>query len=231
SRYNLSYSTEYRNDFKFIKDQNVRHLIIDLRGNEGGNLTIGMDLLKYIFTGAYRPYLYHEVNNYRFPSLYKYMNDSTAFDKFPDSLFVKVAGNTFRSDPRVKTEVWSRPMEPVTDPYTAKLYVLINGATGSAASILATLIRVNRKDAIFVGEESGGDMEGPVSGDGLSIVLPNTRLRADIPFIKRVVNLNGYPNKKGRGIIPDHHIIPTPENVVNNEDAELIFTLRLIQGI
>jgi hypothetical protein len=120
-------------------------------------------------------------------------------------------------------------MKPVASPYAGKLYILVNGATGSAASILATLIRVNRKDAIFIGEESGGDMEGPVSGDGLSIVLPNTKLRAEVPYIKRVVNLNGYPNKKGRGIIPDHHITPTPEDLTDIKDAELNFTLKLIQ--
>jgi len=229
-KYNLSYSTEYRNDFKFIKDRNLRHLIIDLRGNEGGNLAIGMDLLKYISIRTYRPYHYHELKNYRFPSLYKYIDDSTTFDKYRDSMFIKVAGNVYRSDPRLSTEVWSRPMEPVANPYNGKLYVLVDGATGSAASILATLIRVNRKDAIFIGEESGGDMEGPVSGDGLSIVLPNTKLRAEVPYIKRVVNLNGYPNEKGRGVMPDYHITPIPEDLTGNKDTELEFTLKLIQG-
>ena len=91
-------------------------------------------------------------------------------------------------------------MQPDSNNYKNNLYVLINGATGSAASIFATLIRVNRKDAVFVGEECGGDMEGPVSGSGSDITLPNTKIRVDIPWIKRVVNLNGYKNTKGHGI-------------------------------
>lgn len=227
-KYNLSYSTEYRNDFKYIFDNNIQNLIIDLRGNEGGNPGIGIEMLKYICTSSYQPYLYHECNNYRFPAFTKYMRDSTQLNRLPDSVFIKTATNTYRSNPKVATEVWSRPMQPVPVPYRHKIYVLINGATGSAASILATLIRVNRKDAIFIGEESGGDMEGPVSGAGMDIILPNTQIRADIPFMKRMVNLNQFPYQKGRGIIPDHTVAPDPTDIVKRTDTQLAFTLKII---
>lgn len=228
-KYNLSYSTEYRNDFNFIKNNGIQHLIIDLRGNEGGNLGIGMELLQYICTAPFRPYNYHECINYRFPQFRQYIRDPERLARFPDSVFIRTAENTFRSNPQVKTEIWSRPMQPVSEPYRNKIYVLINGATGSAASIFATLIRVNRKDAIFMGEEGGGDMEGPVSGGGMDILLPHTKIRADIPFIKRVVNLNGYPHKQGRGIIPDHSIPSNAEDLVNKRDTQLEYVLGLLK--
>jgi hypothetical protein len=228
-KYNLSHSTEYRNDFNYIKMKGIEAFIIDLRGNEGGNLGMGVELLQYIFTGPFRIYDYHECKNYRFPAFKKYMRYPEAMERLPDSVFVRTNENTFRSDPQVKTESWSRPMQPIPDPYRNKLYVLINGATGSAASMFATIVRVNRKDAIFIGEESGGDIEGPVSGEGMDIMLPNTRIRADIPFIRRVVNLNGYTHKKGRGIIPDHVIATSIHDFVNKEDTQLRYTLDLIE--
>ncbi len=227
-KYNHSFSTEYRNDFAFLKEKNIQNLVIDLRDNEGGNLGIGMDMLKYICTKPYRPYEYHEVINYRFPEFRNYVRDTAALPNLPDSVFIKTPQNTFRSNTQIASESWSRPMQPVSEPYQGKLYVLINGATGSAASIFATLIRVNRPDAIFIGEESGGDMQGPVSGSGLDIVLPNTRLRADIPYIRRFVNLNGYMYKKGRGIIPDHVLTPTVNDLINKIDTELVFTVSMI---
>ena len=227
-KYNHSFSTEYRNDFAFIKERNIQHLVIDLRNNEGGNLGIGIDILKYICVKPYQPYKYHEVINYRFPSFRSYERDTAALPNLPDSLFIRTQGNSFRSNTQIASETWSRPMQPVTQPYRGKLYVLINGATRSAASILATLIRVNRRDAIFVGEESGGDMEGPVSGSGLEIVLPYTRLRVDVPYIRRIVNLAGYPNKNGRGIFPDYMVTPTVKDLINKVDTELEFTLSLI---
>ncbi|QHV98760.1 S41 family peptidase [Spirosoma endbachense] len=229
-KYNLSYSTEYRNNFKYIKDNNIQNLIIDLRGNEGGNLAIGMELLQYLFSGPYRPYDYHECLNYRFPDFKKYLRDSTGMTQFSDSLFIRTTQNTFRSNPQAKSETWSRPMQPSATPYTNKVYVLLNGATGSAASIFATLIRVNRKDAVFIGEESGGDMAGPISGAGMDIFLPNTKIRADIPFIRRVVNLNGFSHTTGRGIIPDYPIVSTQEDLAKKEDTELNFAIRLIKA-
>jgi hypothetical protein len=227
-KYNLSYSTEYRNDFSFLKANKTENLIIDLRNNEGGNLGIGMDLLQYILTSSYRPYNYHECINYRYPQFQQYLRDPNAITRFPDSVFITTASNTFRSNPQVKTETWSRPMQPVSNPYKGKIYILINGATGSAASIFATLIRVNRKDAVFVGEEGGGDMEGPVSGGGMDIFLPHTKIRADIPFIKRVVNLNGYPHQPGRGIIPDYSVSTTVDDMVGKRDTQLNFVLGKI---
>lgn len=226
-KYNYSTSTEFRSVADILQKRSIKHLIIDLRGNEGGDLGIGMKLMHYIATRTFQPYQYHEVNNYRFPELKAYFTDSTAFPNYPDELFIPQKNGTFRSNPQYKTENWSRPMQPDTNNYKNNLYVLINGATGSAASVFATLIRVNRKDAIFIGEESGGDMEGPVSGSGTDITLPNTRIRVDIPWIKRVVNLNGYKSIKGHGIQPDYYVAPSIKGFATNVDSVLEFTIAL----
>ncbi len=228
-KYNYSTSTEFKSIADILQKKSIKNLIIDLRNNEGGNLGIGMKLMPYITTETFQPYKYHEVNNYRFPDLKAYFTDSTAFPDYPDELFIAHENGTFRSNPQYETESWSRPMQPDSMNYKNNLYILINGATGSAASIFATLIRVNRKDAIFIGEESGGDMEGPVSGSGTDITLPNTKIRVDIPWIKRVVNLNGYKNIVGHGIQPDHHITPSVVDFTKNVDTELEFTISLIK--
>lgn len=229
-KYNYSTSTEFKSIAGVLTKKSVKNLIIDLRGNEGGNLGIGMKLMPYITIGTFQPYQYHEVNNYRFPDLKTYFADSTAFPNYPDELFIAQKNGTFRSNPQYKTENWSRPMQPDSNTYKNNLYVLINGATGSAASIFATLIRVNRKDAVFIGEESGGDMEGPVSGSGTDITLPNTGIRVDIPWVKRVVNLNGYRNTKGHGIQPDYVVFPSVKDFTNNVDTELEFAVSLTKN-
>lgn len=228
-KYNYSHSTEYRIFFENIRNKGIQHLIIDLRGNEGGNPAIGIELLQYICTSTFRPYEYHEVKDYKFFSVKKYLRDSTTLPKYSDELFLATDHHTFRSNPQFRTESWSRPMQPGPNAFKKKIYVLVNGATGSAASILATLIRVNRRDAVFIGEECGGDMEGPVSGGGTDITLPNTGIRVDIPFVKRVINLNGFKSQKGRGVMPDYVIRPKVNDLIANEDTELKFTLKFIE--
>lgn len=227
SKYNYSYSTEFRNIFDLINKKNIQNLVIDLRGNEGGNLSIGAEVLKYICTKPYRIYNYHEVINYKFPALKKYFRDSTAFPNYPDEVFVR-AGNTYRSNPQYRTEAMSRPMEIAANPFKNKVYVLVDGATGSAAAMFATAIRVNRRDAIFVGEECGGDIEGPVSGSGADITLPGSKIRVDIPFIQRVVNLEDYPHTKARGIMPDYPVSLTAKDLADGTDTQLKFLLLLI---
>lgn len=229
-KYNYSTSTEFKSIADILRKKSIKNLIIDLRNNEGGDLGIGMKLMPYITTGTFQPYQYHEVNNYRFLELKAYFTDSTAFPNYPDELFIAQKNGGFRSNPQYKTENWSRPMQPDSNNYKNNLYVLVNGATGSAASVFATLIRVNRKDAVFVGEECGGDMEGPVSGSGTDITLPNTKIRVDIPWIKRVVNLNGYKNTKGHGIQPDYDVTPSVKDFTNNVDTELDFVISLIEN-
>ncbi len=229
SKYNYSHSTEFRTIFKHIADGNIENLVVDLRGNEGGNSTIAMEVLQYLCKDSYRPYDYHIVKNYRFPGIKKFFRDSTTMTNFPDEVFIKQNDGTFRSNPAYKTENWSRTMQPGSNNFSGKLYVLTDGATGSAAGILATLIRVNRKDAIFIGEESGADMEGPVSGDGADITLPNSQIKVDIPYIRRVINLNGYRNTKGHGIMPDHLVKTSPEDLFNNNDAALQFIKRFFK--
>jgi C-terminal processing protease CtpA/Prc len=223
SKYNYSYSTEFRTIFKYIADKHIQNLVVDLRGNEGGNSTIAMEALQYLCKDSYRPYDYHVVNNYRFPALKKYFRDSTAMSNFPDEVFIRQTDGTYRSNPAYKTESWSRPMQPGANNFKGKLYVLTDGATGSAAAIFATLIRVNRKDAVFIGEECGGDMEGPVSGGGTDITLPNSGIKVDIPFIRRVINLNGYQNRKAHGILPDHLVKASPDDLFSNNDPVLQF--------
>jgi len=228
-RYNYSTSTEFKTIADILRNHSVKNFIIDLRDNEGGDLGIGMKLLPYLTGTTFKPYLYFEVNNYRFPGIKPFLTDSSAFPDYPDELFIAQEQGGFRSNTQYKTENWSRPMQPDTNNYKNRVFVLVNGATGSAASIFATLIRVNRKDAVFVGEESGGDMQGPVSGNGADMTLPNTKIRIDIPWIKRIINLNGSQNSTGHGIRPDYPVSPSVKDWVENKDTELAFILALIK--
>jgi hypothetical protein len=104
--------------------------------------------------------------------------------------------------------------------------VLADGATGSAAAQLATLIRVNRADAVFIGEESGGDMQGPVSGTYIALQLPHTGIRVDVPVMRKVMHLNGYRYQRGRGVIPDHAVARDQEDIIAGRDPAMSLALQ-----
>ena len=63
--------------------------------------------------------------------------------------------------------------------------MLMNGASGSMASVVATFLKANER-AIFIGEESGGTMEGNTSLDYGKLQLPNTKIRVEIPMTRKL---------------------------------------------
>jgi C-terminal processing protease CtpA/Prc len=114
--------------------------------------------------------------------------------------------------------------KPDNNHFSGKLYVLINGASGSMASVVSSLLKANQR-AIFIGEESGGTMEGNTSLAYARLLLPNTKIRVEVPLTKTVHHVDFV---KGRGVFPDYSVVPEIEDVMNGIDTELNFTLELI---
>jgi C-terminal processing protease CtpA/Prc len=94
------------------------------------------------------------------------------------------------------------------------------------ASVVASLLKGNKR-AIFIGEESGGTMEGNTSHQSARLVLPNTKIRVAIPLVKTT---NAVPFTKGRGVAPDYPVTPDIRDILKGVDTELNFTLGLISS-
>jgi hypothetical protein len=62
----------------------------------------------------------------------------------------------------------------------------------------------------------------------VAIVLPNTRIRVNIPLNKYVMAVK-KTKYKDRGIIPDHIIVPTIDDILQNKDVQMDYTLQLAE--
>ena len=58
--------------------------------------------------------------------------------------------------------------------------------------------------------------------------LPNSRLNVGIPMLAYYTAVKNYPFKD-RGIMPDHEVKRTIEDILNKKDTILSFTLELIE--
>ncbi len=220
---NLNYQRDIPATFARINASAADTLILDLRGNEGGVMEIAVEVLRHMTSEPFQIYDYKEMMGYRFPELTPYLANPKDLDHFTADLFETMPDGRVRIKTSLPDETWSRPLEPAPGRFRGRLIVLVDGATGSAAAQLATLIRVNRRDAIFVGEEVGGDMEGPISGSYLSLTLPHSKLRVEVPVLKKVLHLNGFRYERGRGVVPDHVISQTQEDIAHDRDPVLAF--------
>ena len=105
--------------------------------------------------------------------------------------------------------------------YRGKIYVLIDGESFSASSILSTHLK-HTKRAIFVGEETGGAYNGTVAGLFTGIELPASKIKMNVGLLK--INTPYVIDPDGYGIMPDTPI----KRTINGKDEELAWVLKNI---
>ena len=79
-----------------------------------------------------------------------------------------------------------------------------------------------------MGRETGGAYYGNNSGFFVVAVLPHTGIEIATPQWAYYMAVSGYPHPD-RGVLPDYEVVPTIDDILRQGDAELDFTLDLIQ--
>jgi hypothetical protein len=115
--------------------------------------------------------------------------------------------------------------KPHSKHFNGQIYVLINGGSFSNTVIVSSCLRENT-NAVFVGTESGGNPH-VLAGYTKDLMLPNTKIRVQIPT-KRFV-MTSMEENNGSGLIPDHKIEQSIQDIIQHQDRQLESILNLIQ--
>ena len=115
--------------------------------------------------------------------------------------------------------------QPAENHFSGQVIFLINARSFSATAEFASIAKSNDR-GIFIGEETGGGYYGNTSGARTTITLPNSKIRINIPLNKysMAVKKSVYPD---RGIIPDHIVLPTIDDILQNKDPQKEYAIRL----
>ncbi len=114
--------------------------------------------------------------------------------------------------------------QPAKNVFTKSLYVLINGGSFSNTGILAACLKRHNR-GIFIGEETGGNKNN-ISGNALSIRLPNTRINCDISTTNYPIQI--AERNDAHGTFPDYTITPVIKDILSSTDKALEKALELI---
>ena len=115
-----------------------------------------------------------------------------------------------------------RLLMPQPNAFRNRVYVLADGGCFSTTGHFLSLIRYHRF-AEIVGEESGASFS---CNDGhITATLPATGVVVTVARYTFETAVTGLP--RGRGISPDYEVLPTAENILEERDAVLEFTLGL----
>ncbi|MEM6380631.1 MAG: S41 family peptidase, partial [Bacteroidota bacterium] len=114
---------------------------------------------------------------------------------------------------------------PYKKRFNGAVYVLTNAYSFSASGELASLLKTNT-NAIFIGEEPGGNSSEIIAGEVVTLVLPNSKVRIRIPIVNQKIHSTSQP--ADRGVIPDYQIRNSISDMISGRDAILEKTKNLI---
>ena len=204
------YETFFEESFTKIDSAKIGYLIIDLRDNLGGRLDEIIDLYSYLtkedsyqFTS---PAKMTKANSFSYPFFHK----KTFFGKIAIPIMYPILKGVqlfkvrkINEEPHFvfKSSKQQKPKEKHR--FIGKVYVLINGTSFSASSIISNKLQATKR-AYLVGIETGGAYNSTVAGVFANIELPNTKnvLRVGLMVLET-------PHKQtpdGYGVKPDKQI-------------------------
>ena len=124
---------------------------------------------------------------------------------------------------KIKADKLSKPDK---NAFSGKIFVLINGASFSASSILTSKLK-NDKRAVLVGEETGGANDGTVAGFYSYQTLPNSRI--DLPIGLVFVQPDITPTNTKKGVVPDIPVQETMDDIIHKKDPQLEWIINEIK--
>jgi C-terminal processing protease CtpA/Prc len=217
----IDYKKFMADAFKEFETKKIKHLVIDLRNNGGGSDEYGKILAAYLMD---KPFQYYDSLETRVNSL--------SFAKYTSASpgDAEILKKQLKANDHGTYDVINHPnlgiQQPLKPTFKGKVYILINGGSFSATGEATSIIHFHKK-AIFIGEECGSGYYGNTSGMGETLTLPHTKIRVSIPLVRYAMAVSNYP--KNHGIIPEHKVPTAINDLLNDKDSQLEYTLKLIQ--
>lgn len=206
-----------------FKTSKTKDIIIDIRGNEGGNDDVLEYLAKYvqvnpIKTGGYPEVIkYQKVSDDLRPYLRTWNDDlynvALFTKKYKEEYFIRRGSSTQK-----KTIPASK------DALDARFHYLVDATNSSATFNQAKLIKENKLGTL-IGETTGGNYRGITGGYMFFLKLPESGFTVDIPL-----STTWMPEETpDKGVAPDVEVKYSFEGFMTNRDEVLEGALSYIK--
>lgn len=207
--------------FDEIRRQELRTLVLDLRGNEGGDDAVRATLRTFLLSRDIEIAPTRQLLRYRSApnELRPYLDtwDSGFLDR-GDAVVETEGGYTFAAASR------SRVLRAREDAFQGRAFVLVGPANSSSTFTLASTLKTHGL-ATLVGRVTGGNQRGINGGQYFFLRLPNSGIEVDVPLI-------GYylgPEREDAGLEPDVEVRHSVEALRAGRDLEIETVRQLLR--
>ncbi len=225
------YETFYKEIFQHIKNAKSKVLILDLRNNPGGRLNEINTLYSFVADSAIAFADKSEVATKTSLLKRDYFTGNLGTKVLKTIVYPFYLGAVYLIIEKQGSKYYfsgseTRIQKLQENRFKGKMYVLINGGSFSASSILSSNLKGSKR-ATFVGEETGGAFNGTVAGQMPIVTLPYSKVKMRVGLMKIVPHYK--TEEQGHGIRPDVEIIPTIKDKISGNDPEFEWILQNIK--
>lgn len=190
--YGQHFKREIKAAFARAQAVDVQHLVIDLRDNQGGELSNGIYLLQQFMHEPFQAVA----------AYFKVKNDR----------------QTGARELRPLANRWDNYFTPFKQRFTGKIYVFTNGGSFSCSSIVANAIKENKR-GLIMGAMTGGSAYVNAGAPNQDIVLPASKILFTIPKIQYCLRKD--LQDIGDGVVPDIEIPDDAGRILGGKDSYL----------
>lgn len=208
----------YRAAFAEIRRRGIQHLVLDLRGNGGGGVFTGNELLRYLLPRPYRFVIETGPAQRRL----RRRLDMGLLERLTPGL-LSMYPNQRRRAGRHQICFGYRPR---AQRFAGQLLVLTDGGTFSMGSYVAAYLQ-QLAGAMVVGEETGGGAAGSYAMLSGYLRLPESQQRLRLP-VYHIAHQLPRPDV-GHGVLPDVPVRPTLADVLARRDPVLEVARQLVK--
>lgn len=214
------------NAFEEVNINGVENLIIDIRGNEGGQGEVGEYILERLVQSPLElPSMILSVRYKKIPERFKkHINTwAKAPYNFTDKIVQEKEGRFYLKN---KNSVIKKTYKPRKDGFKGQAY-LITDAANSSATHLMSMYAKKLDNITLIGQETGGNQKGTNGNYMFFLRLPNTKVELDIPVMGQQVASDTKEVYDG-GVIPHVIVEKTAADFADGTDTEMSTILKLI---
>ncbi|MDX2249368.1 MAG: S41 family peptidase [Bacteroidia bacterium] len=227
----LKYRAFLRQSFHTIRKQEVQNLVIDIRGNKGGYIIRGPELLAYL---SEKPFYYAHTSIVRAsPLLKKRIKYDMIAPGITIPVFKKFVGRELVSGWKNPVGTYDTLMWEPTPPKPEKLrflgntYLLTNGLSISNSCLLHHAFTLNQMGKVI--GTSCGCIETGTFGNSVEFILPNSRITGRVSTIRLTSRKDDFRITE-EGLAPDMVVEDTIQDFLDGKDTQLEFVLKLIRN-